>query len=217
MNPLNALAAWVTNVVQTAGYPGIATMLALENIFPPLPSELVLPLAGFLAGQGRLSLVGVVLAATLGSVIGALVLYGAGWWLGEARVRSLVRRYGRFLLLDEDDLDRARGWFDRHGTAAVVIGRVIPLVRSIVSIPAGVSRMNIGLFILYTTVGSGVWNVALIGGGWLLGTRWTTLERYAGYVGYAVTAALAVALARFVWQRLRHRPPARDAREPSDR
>ena len=137
---MSGFGQWAQDLVETLGYPGLALLIALENIFPPIPSEVILPLAGFLSAQGDLWLPAAVLAATVGSVAGALGLYGVGAWLGEERLRSLIQRFGRWLALNEDDVDRANGWFARHGTKAVLIGRVIPVVRSLISIPAGVER-----------------------------------------------------------------------------
>ena len=162
-NPFGDLVDWVTGVIEALGYLGIAVLAALENILPPIPSEVILRLSGFLAGQGRYWLPAVVLAATLGSVVGALVRYVLGRRLGERRVRRLVRRYGRWLTIGEDDLDRAQEWFDRHGPAVVFFGRLIPVIRSIVSVPAGIGRMPLGRFVLSTALGSALWNGVLVG------------------------------------------------------
>ena len=199
------IAGWVLDVIEAAGYPGVASLVALEIVFPPLPSEAVLLLGGFLAGEGRLSLPGVIAAATTGSLIGALVLYGLGAWLGDARVRHLVRRYGRWLFVKEEDLDRAEGWFERHGYKAVLLGRVVPIVRSLVSVPAGVIRMPLGRFLAYTTLGSVVWNGLSIGLGWWFGERWELVAGYTRYLEYAVVVAAVAAATWFVWHRLLRR------------
>ena len=148
---LSGLAGWVLDVIQAMGAAGVAALVALENVFPPLPSEVILPLAGFLAGQGKLSLAAVIVAATVGSVVGALVLYWAGAALGRERLRRIAERTP---LMDADDVDRAQAWFDRHGRTAVLAGRLVPGVRSLISIPAGVSRMPLLPFLAYTTLGS---------------------------------------------------------------
>ena len=137
------IAAWVTGVIEALGYPGLTALVALENVFPPIPSELILPLAGFLTGQGRFSFIWVLVATTLGSLIGALVLYGIGAAVGQRRVRHLVERYGHWALLTQDDLAKAENWFHRYGSLAVFTGRLVPVVRSLVSIPAGYSRMRL--------------------------------------------------------------------------
>ena len=195
------LARWVTEIVYTLGYWGVAVLIALENVFPPIPSELILPLAGFLAGQGRLNLIGVLLAAAAGSLTGAYLLYGLGRWLGEERIRRFTRRFGRWLLMDEHDLDQAFHWFAGHSGRAVLLGRLMPGVRSFISIPAGVTRMPLGRFTLATALGSAVWDGALIGLGWWLGNQWHVIGDYADLLTFAVGAALAGMLALFLWRR----------------
>lgn len=209
---MGGLAEWVTDVIESLGYVGVAALVALENIFPPIPSELILPLAGFLAGQGRFNLPAVILAATVGSVTGALALYVVGAWLGDRRLRALVERYGRYAMIGADDLERANGWFDRHGATAVLICRLVPVVRSLVSIPAGFRRMSLRTFIIYTAIGSTIWNSVLIGLGWVLGDRWTEVEQYTGYLEYAVIAILVMAVARFFWGRRKSRHHIRPGR-----
>ena len=194
---------WAERVVETLGYPGLALLIALENVFPPIPSEVMLPLAGFLSGQGKLWLPAAILAATVGSVAGALALYGVGAWLGEQRLRGLVRRFGHWFALDEDDLDRADAWFQRHGTKAVLFGRVIPVVRSLISIPAGVNRMALPSFVLYSALGSGIWNSVLIGAGWWLGDRWERVSQYVEYLQYALLIAAIAAISWFLTSRRR--------------
>jgi membrane protein DedA with SNARE-associated domain len=191
----------ITDIIEEAGYVGIGALIALETIIPPIPSELILPLSGFMAGQGRFWLPAVIVAATIGSVTGALVLYAAGAWLGDARVRALVVRYGRILGVGVRDLDRANEWFDRHDTKAVLICRVVPVLRSLVSIPAGLRRMPLGRFIVYTAAGSAVWNGVLAGLGWIAGDQWHVVEEYVSYLEYAVVAALVLGVAGFVWKR----------------
>ncbi len=204
---------WVTGLVETLGYPGLAFVVALESVFPPIPSEAVLPLAGFLVSQGRMTLWGAILASTLGSVVGALVLYWLGYAWGEQRVRALVKAHGRWLTVDEDDLNRSQKWFEHHGRSAVFIARLAPLTRSLISIPAGVARMPLGPFLLYTTLGSGIWNAVLIGAGMLLGANWALVERYQSLLGTAVVSLLVLAVVWFVGRRVlaggkeRHRRP----------
>lgn len=197
-NPLAALAEWTASVVETLGYVGVAALLALENLVPPIPSELILPLAGFLVEQGRFSYPWVVLAATVGSVAGAWVLYALGRTLGEDRFRRLAEKTP---LLSADDIDRARDLFERHGGAAVFFGRLLPGVRSVVSIPAGFERMTLWRFTAYTTAGSAAWNAALIGAGWALGTQWQRVEQYAEIAGYLVLALLLLLLVRRAWRK----------------
>jgi membrane protein DedA with SNARE-associated domain len=204
---LGGLAGWVLDVIDAMGAVGVAALVALENLFPPLPSEVVLPLAGFLAGQGKLSLAAVLVAATVGSVVGALVLYWAGAALGRDRMRRIAERLP---LMDADDVDRAQGWFDRHGRSAVLVGRLVPGVRSLVSIPAGIARMPLLPFLGYTTLGSAAYNAVLVLLGHELGSRWTSVEKYSDPINYGVYGLIAVGVLVAVLRRARHR---RDDRE----
>jgi membrane protein DedA with SNARE-associated domain len=197
----NWVAEWITSVIETLGYPGLTVLVALENIFPPIPSELILPLAGFLTGQNRFSFPLVLVATTLGSLLGALLLYGIGMAAGERGVRRLFERYGHLALLTPDDLSRSEKWFDRHGPVAVFIGRLVPVVRSLVSIPAGYRRMPLSQFLLLSGFGSALWNGALVSLGWALGENWREVEDYVGWLQYLVIAAVVFLVARFVWQR----------------
>ena len=195
------VARWSTEVVHFFGYPGVAVLMALSNLFLPIPSELVLPLAGFLVGQGRFSFLLVLIAATAGSVASALILYAAGRWFGEERLRRLVGRFGRFVLIDESHLDKVSGWFERHGGEAVLICRLVPGVGSLISVPAGIERMPVWRLITYTCLGNGLWNVAFIGLGWALGAKWKLVERYAPIVEYAALAAIAGGVLWLLWRR----------------
>jgi len=211
---IGGIASWATDVIEKLGYAGLAMIIALENVFPPIPSEAVLPLAGFLTGQGRMSFPGAILAATFGAVVGALVLYGVGYWFGDARLRWLVIRYGRLLGVSESDLDKANGWFDRHGGRAVLFCRVVPIVRSLISIPAGIRRMPLLPFIGYTALGAGIWNTILIAAGWWLGDRWEDVEQYVGYLQYVVIAAVIAVGILWVRKRNPFRRRARGAADP---
>jgi membrane protein DedA with SNARE-associated domain len=201
----DSIAEWVTRVIEALGYPGLTILVALENIFPPIPSEVILPLAGFLTGQGRFSFALVLVATTLGSLLGALLLYGIGAAFGQHRIRKLVEQYGHWALLTPDDLTKAEQWFDRYGTIAVFSGRLVPIVRSLVSIPAGFRRMPLGQFLLLTGAGSALWNGTLVAFGWALGENWHSIERYVGWLQYLVLAVVAFLVVRFIWLRLRAR------------
>ena len=194
---------WVLNIVERLGYVGIACLVALENLIPPIPSEVILPISGFSVAQGKLGFVGVLLAATIGSVLGALMLYFIGQRVGELRLRRFIERYSWIPFIDAGDIDRAHGWFDRHGGAAVFFGRLIPVVRSGISLPAGFTGMALPLFVLYTTIGSAIWNGLLIGAGWWLGERWEEASRYTNFFEYAIIALLVVLIGRFIWRRWR--------------
>ena len=195
---LGDVGQWVLDVIGALGYIGLALLLVAENLFPPIPSEVVLPLAGFLVGRGDLSLWGAIFAATVGSVAGALVLYGLGRWGG----RRLVLRYGRWLRVDEKGLKDAEGWFRRYGDWVVLFARVVPVARSIVSIPAGTMKMPVGRFVLLTTLGSALWNSILIGAGVVLGANWQAVEGLMGSYSDVVLIVSTVAVALFLL--LRH-------------
>jgi membrane protein DedA with SNARE-associated domain len=196
---------WATGVLEALGVVGLGVLIALENLFPPLPSEVLLPLAGFLVGRGRLDFAAALAASTTGSVAGALVLYALGAWLGWERLCRFVQTRGHWLLLTEDDLSRANGWFERHGHRAVFVARLVPGARSLISIPAGASRMGRRRFVVYTALGSCAWNALFIALGWLLGENWRTAGDLGQIFGYVAVAALVLAVAGFVLRRHRAR------------
>jgi membrane protein DedA with SNARE-associated domain len=198
---LGDLSDWVSDVIEAIGYVGVALLVALESVFPPIPSEIVLPFAGFYAGKGEASVVGMMLAATAGSVVGAWVLYGVAAWVGPDRLRRLVVSKGRWFGVKERDLDRAEAWFDKRANAAVLLGRCVPLVRSIVSIPAGFRHMPLLRFTLYTALGSLVWNAALIGAGAALGHRWEQVGDVVAIFQWLVVLGVAGFVAWFGWTR----------------
>lgn len=200
---------WILEVIHLLGYLGLFLLLVLENLFPPIPSEVILPLAGFLVGRGDFNFVGAVAASTLGSVTGALALYALGRYGG----RPLVLRYGRWLRVDEASLDRTEGWFRKYGDAVVLGARVLPFARSVVSIPAGTSRMPLLRFTLLTTVGSAAWNTALVGMGYSLGANWQTVSAWVGRYSDIVLVTATVAAALFLF--LRHVRHLRKKRKDS--
>jgi membrane protein DedA with SNARE-associated domain len=159
-------------IITFLGYPGIALVMLLENLFPPIPSELVMPFAGFQVAQGKMNMIGAIAAGTLGALIGAVALYYIGYWADEPVVRTFIRRYGRFFLLSEDDLDRALAFFTRFGPPVVFFGRLIPIIRSLISIPAGMNKMPLPTFLLFTTLGTLIWNSVLAYAGMVLGANW---------------------------------------------
>ena len=219
---LSDLTNWAKDFVESAGYIGVFLMIVLENVFPPIPSEAILPLAGFLAGEGRFWLPAVILAATLGAVTGALILYYAAFWFGEKRVRWLINKYGKWFAISEGDLDKANDWFDRHGGAAVLICRLVPIMRSLVSLPAGLRRMNLTTFIVYTTIGSGLWNTILIVAGWWLGDNWEEVSTVVDYLEYPIYLAILGGIAWFIWKKkfsgsARSGTPAHNESPPSTR
>ncbi|MFI6264768.1 DedA family protein [Micromonospora sp. NPDC051006] len=204
---LGGLTGWVAGVIDSAGALGVALLVALESIVPPIPSEIVLAMAGYLAGEGRFNVFVVALAATAGSLIGALVLYWLGAVVGEDRLK---RWLDRLPLVDLDDLERADRWFERYGRWAVFFGRMMPVVRSLVSIPAGTNRMPLPEFVVLTTLGSGIWNAILVGGGYALGSRWQQLEQYSSWFDYGIIALFAILIGWWVVKKIRRRGRRRD-------
>lgn len=198
---LGNLGAWIKQVIETLGYPGIVLVMALENVFPPIPSELVMPLAGFMANEGTFNLAGVIIAGMLGSVIGALVLYYFGAWANELVIRRFLRRWGRYAFLSENDLDVSLAYFSRHGELVIFFGRLIPIVRSLISIPAGMERMPLPKFLFYTVIGTTIWSALLSIAGWLLQENY---EQVAGWVErYQSLVLLAVVLGAVAFLYLR--------------
>ena len=200
--PADGVAGWAAGLVGTLGGPGAGVAIALENLFPPLPSEVILPLTGFAAGQGVLSLASALFWTTLGSVVGALALYGTGALFGRERMHAL---WARLPLVKVSDLERTEAWFRRHGTKAVLLGRMVPIFRSLISVPAGVERMPVPLFLLLTTLGSLVWNSVLVLAGYALGDRWELVEAYVGVASKAVLVLALAAAAAWLVVRLRGR------------
>lgn len=199
---LGGIGGWALQLMERLGVVGAAIAVALENLFPPLPSEVILPLAGFTASQGTFGLAEVIIWTTAGSVVGALALYGAGGLIGRERTRALIIRLP---LVSLEDIDRSESFFARHGRSAVFFGRMVPVVRSLISIPAGVERMPIGAFVLMTAAGSGIWNTIFVSAGYLLGENWESVSRYADIFGWVVTILIVVLVVRFVVGRLRSR------------
>lgn len=195
----SSLASWVQDVIEQLGYLGVALLVVLENVFPPIPSEIVLPFAGFVAQQGSDSVVLMILAATVGSVIGALIMYWIAAIIGDERLHAFTRRFGKWVQIREADLNRAEEWFDRHAMSAVLVGRCVPLIRSVVSIPAGFRRMKLIPYIAYTFLGSLVWNIALVGAGAVLGENWERVEPVVATFQWIVIVVILAGLARLAY------------------
>jgi membrane protein DedA with SNARE-associated domain len=197
---LTALVDWSVSLMEVIGPAGAGIAIALENLFPPLPSEVILPMAGLTASRGTFTLTEALIWTTLGSLVGALALYGLGRWLGVDRLRAIV---ARIPLLHAEDIDRSVAWFERHGAKAVFFGRMIPIFRSVISVPAGVTRMPIWKFALLTTTGSLVWNAVFVFAGFFLGEQWHVVEMYADILQYIVIAGVGIGVAWFLWARTR--------------
>lgn len=205
---MDKLGEWILQVMSDLGYVGIILLMFLENVFPPIPSELIMPAAGFAAARGELSLTGVILAGSLGSILGAMVLYAVGRMMNEQRLIALTDRYGKWLLVSSDDIRKADDWFDRHGKKIVFFGRLIPAIRSLLSIPAGMSEMPFGQFLLYTSLGTTLWSGLLAYAGYQLGNNYEAIEVWIAPISKVVLVVCLLLLFRFVVKRLKQRQQA---------
>jgi membrane protein DedA with SNARE-associated domain len=191
---------WITDIVQTLGYAGIALLAFVENLFPPIPSEVIMPMAGFAAAEGRISLSGAILAGSAGSLAGCIFWYIVGRAIGESRLRGWVDRHGRWLTLGQDDIDKAQNHFRRRGHIVVLFGRMIPAIRTWISLPAGLAGMPGWKFVLYSTVGTLSWTALLTTSGYILGSRFREIEQHIGIVSTIVIVCLVL---WFLWRVLR--------------
>ena len=198
---------WITQAVERGGYLGISLLMLAENIFPPIPAEIIMPLAGFIAARGQLSLIGIVLAGTIGSLAGALFWYGVGRWIGPERLKNFSRRHGRWLTLSPAEIDRASTWFARRGRTAVLVGRLVPGVRTLISVPAGVAGMPLGPFLLTTALGSLLWTGLLATAGYVLAERYRDV---AGWIEPTGNAVLILALGVYGYRVLTFGKPTRE-------
>lgn len=206
---LSELADGITHLMDAVGAWGAGVAIAAENLFPPLPSEVILPMAGLAAARGAFTLFEALFWTTLGSIVGAFLLYGIGRAMGMKRLRRL---FEVLPLLKAEDVDRTVTWFNKHGGKAVFFGRMIPIFRSLISIPAGVSKMNMWRFGLLTAAGSLIWNSIFVGAGFFLGEQWHVVEKYADVLQYVVIGVVALAVITFLVFRVRSLIQAR--REP---
>jgi membrane protein DedA with SNARE-associated domain len=194
---------WITQTVESWGYAGVFLLMLAENLFPPIPSELIMPLAGFVAARGDLSFAGVMIAGLAGTMVGALPWYYAGRLIGAKGMKALAARFGRLMTVEPRDVDYAVGWFDRHGLKAVLLGRVVPTVRTLISVPAGIVRMNFTAFFLYSAIGSAVWIGMLTAAGYVLNANYALVADYIDPLSKGVIAlAVVIYVYRFVtWKR----------------
>jgi membrane protein DedA with SNARE-associated domain len=206
---------WIVGVIESSGYLGIALLMFLENVFPPIPSELIMPLGGFTAQQGEMSLPLVILAGTIGSVLGQLPLYYLGYFLGKRRLMHLADRYGKWLTVSGKDIEKSSAWFGRHGSKAILIGRLVPGVRSLISIPAGICGMNLPKFLLYSALGMGVWAGVLAYLGHLLGKNYEKVERFMGPITYVVLGVIVIGGIVWVIRRKRRGADGNSDDEPT--
>mgnify|MGYP001154417069 FL=1 len=219
---LNAINQWALEIIRTVGYPGLGLVMFLENVFPPIPSEVVLPLAGWLTldDSTGFTLLGVTIVGAIGSVAGAFFFYGLGKWFDESRVRYLLRRFGKWFMLSEGDLDVSLAWFERYGEYVIFFGRMVPIVRSLISVPAGLANMNLVRFSVLTAIGTALWSFVLALAGRLLGAQWTLVAEFIDRYETLVIIAAVLGVAYFFFMRVRKqirekRTPEPDPKQPS--
>ena len=196
---LGGVAGWAVGLMEAIGAPGAGVAIAAENLFPPIPSEIILPLAGFTAAQGGFSLAEAILWTTIGSVVGALALYSLGRWLGHDRLAAIA---GRMPLVRASDIDKTTAWFAKHGWKTVLFGRFLPIFRSLISIPAGIERMPVLLFLGLTTLGSAIWNTIFIMIGYTLGMNFHIIEPYMDTLQWVIIGAVLLVIVWFVVHRM---------------
>jgi membrane protein DedA with SNARE-associated domain len=202
---------WIRHLVNSFSYWGVGILMAVENVVLPIPSELIMPFAGFRTVRGPMTLVGVIIAGTVGSVLGGLPLYYAGYALGEERLRRWIDRYGKWVLLRGKDLDRAADRFSGNSFLDVTLGQLLPGVRGVISIPAGLARMNVGLFLLANFIGTLVWCTVLAVAGRMLGRNFARIHQFLGPAGWAILGALVLGVAFWLIRRRR----SQSSRKPS--
>ena len=187
-------------LINQFGYWAIVFLIAIENIFPPIPSEVILTFGGFMTTKSDLSFIGVTITSTIGSVVGAIVLYGIGAWIGERNLYRFVNRYGKFLRVKTKDIDRTIQWFDKYGYWTIFFCRFVPLLRSLISIPAGLTRMNLPLFMLFTTIGTLIWNIVLIYLGQAVGGNWHAIVYYMDIYSRIIYIVLIILAIFIIWK-----------------
>ena len=198
------MAKWAMSVISSTGYPGIALLMFVESVFPPIPSEVIMPLAGYMVTRDELSFAGIVVAGAVGTVLGVLPLYYLGRKIGEERLKEFADAHGRWLTLSRGDLEGAKRWFDRHGGAAVFYSRLVPGARSLISIPAGIAGMRLGTFLAYTAAGATLWTALLAYLGYFLGSNFKQVGEYLDPASWVVVVGIVLAYAVRV---LRHKGP----------
>jgi membrane protein DedA with SNARE-associated domain len=199
---LGRLGETIQGIIQAFGYIGIILVMAAENVFPPIPSELVMPFAGFMAREGSFNIWLVILSGMVGSVIGALVLYYFGAWANETVIRRFIRRWGRYAFISENDLDVSLSYFSRYGEVVIFFGRLIPIVRSLISIPAGMARMPMPKFLFFTVLGTTLWSAFLSYMGWFLQANWGAVAGWIEQYQRVVLVVVALAVLAFLYFRV---------------
>lgn len=202
---LELLAVFAIDVISAIGYLGVFFLMVMESMVVPIPSELILPFAGFLISRGDFTFVGVMLVSSLGSIVGSLISYYMGMYGGNA----FVLKYGKYVLLDEQDLKKTEQWFEKRGEYTIFISRFVPVVRHLISIPAGIGKMDLKRFCVYTVAGASMWNFILVYAGYLLGEHWDRIKHYSEPVSLTVAAALVIGFIWFVYRHVRDKLAAR--------
>jgi membrane protein DedA with SNARE-associated domain len=199
---IESLISWLIDLVSTLGYPGIAFAMFIESFFAPIPSELIMPFAGFLASQGQMNLLALALIGGFFSHLGSLPFYFLGYWGNDFIVNRFIAKFGKYLFISQTEVDRGFAFFDKHGNGIVLIGRVIPIIRTVISFPAGVAKMNFAEFSIYTLVGSVVWSGFLASAGYLLGENWETVAQWVADYQSVIAIVILVCVAVFVAYKL---------------
>lgn len=200
---LESVANLIVNIISTLGYPGIVLTMAIESALIPLPSEVIMPFSGYLVSMGKFSLFGVAVAGAIGNVLGSLAAYGLGYWGHEKVVRRLVRKFGKFVLLTEDELDEAEKLLHKYKDWVVLGSRVLPAVRTVISLPCGIAKLPLGRFIALTFFGSLLWSLFLAWIGFTLGQNWHTLGPYFRKFDFVIVIMVAAAVAYYVYYKLK--------------
>jgi membrane protein DedA with SNARE-associated domain len=199
---LTGIKIWVEGIIGSMGYSGLYIVMFLENVFPPIPSEVVLPLAGSLSVQGRFSIGWITIVGMLGSLTGAFLFYGLGKWLGEERIRNFIAKFGRYAMLTTDDFDKSLEWFDKYDDWVIFFSRMVPIVRSLISIPAGIASMSLSKFSIFTILGTALWSFVLSFAGRLLGEQWPLIADFINsYQNIVLVIGILVVVA-FIGNRL---------------
>ncbi len=191
--------SWITDFMEQYGYIGVFLMIALENVFPPIPSEIILPFGGFMTTYTSMTVPGVIIASTAGSVVGAVILYGIGLLLDVERLEKIIDRFGHILRVTKEDIHKADAWFDRYGIWTVLFCRMVPLIRSLISIPAGMSNMKFVLFLIFTFIGTLIWNIILVCVGAALGDNWHAITNFMDVYSNIAYAIIAIGIVLFLF------------------
>lgn len=184
---------WVTDLIKNTGYFGLVFLMFIENVFPPIPSEIVVPMAGYLVSQEKMTMLGVILATTLGSMLGAILFYYLGYKLGTERLKTWCNNHGKWVAISSDDVDKTQRWFDRYGLWGVFLFRLVPGLRSLISLPAGIAKIPLFSFLLLSTLGSAVWNIILATSGYYLGRQFSNVEQWTSPISMLIITSL------FLW------------------